>query len=283
MDYKDLAFEMLAEADHSPSGYWRAHCRICLHETGKADRRKSWSINIRNGRYICFKCETKGRIKIPEHIERKAPTDDRAPVEAFERPESFELLHEDGGETLRAARDYMTTRGIDRKVWKGASVGACWGGYYADRIVVPVLSIDRRTWLGYVARDWTNKQELRYAYPLGMQRGKMLFNHEALHKKTKEPALLVEGCFDALSWWPHAVAFLGKPGRWHREVLRETKRPLITLLDGDAHEVSWALMMELRLHGVKAGFIKLPPTSDPNSVDHAWLQQKINTVNYEEI
>ena len=41
---------------------------------------------------------------------------------------------------------------------------------------------------------------------------------------------------------------------------------------GDAWEEGWALAMRLRLHGMRAGSVRLPPRKDPDQVDPAWLR-----------
>jgi DNA primase len=104
-----------------------------------------------------------------------------------------------------------------------------------------------------------------------MQRGKILYNAKALYADSTLPIIAVEGVFDALPYWPHAVAFLGKPSYEQIEMLYETDRPVVVVLDGDAWRESWALAERLKLAGKKAAMVRLPPKTDPNDVDRKWL------------
>jgi hypothetical protein len=108
-----------------------------------------------------------------------------------------------------------------------------------------------------------------------MQRAKFLYNQAALYVETDAPVLIVEGVFDALPYWPHAVACLGKPGEVHRWLMTEAKRPIAVVLDGDAWEEGWGLSEWLRTEvNVPVGFVRLPPCTDPGSVDPAWLREE---------
>jgi DNA primase len=108
-----------------------------------------------------------------------------------------------------------------------------------------------------------------------MQRGEVLYNHTALHVETERPVMVVEGVFDALALWPHAVAVLGKPSHFQVDALASAKRPVAIVLDGDAWQEGYALAMRLRLAGQRAGSVTLPPKTDPDEVDRAWLEAAV--------
>ena len=65
------------------------------------------------------------------------------------------------------------------------------------------------------------------------------------------------------------VACLGKPNEAHLALLQEARRPVVVVLDGDAWEEGEALSLRLRFEGLRAGFVRLPPKTDPDEVSPA--------------
>lgn len=258
----------------SRSTHYRINCPFCILFAGKDDKRWSLSVNARSGWYNCFRCETKGKLTnwTPIPIEDIKIDSEIKPIEI---PEEWFCLDENCLSARRALR-YVLNRGINIGTIREAKIGTCLEGHLENRIVVPILDKTNKYWLGYVARDFTNKQALRYRYPKGMQRGKMLYNHAALFVECNEPIIAVEGVFDALTYWPDAVAFLGKPSKQQKQSLLETKRPICIVLDGDAHEEGWSLAQWLKFQTTNdISCVKLPPTKDPNSVNRDWLLQQV--------
>jgi DNA-directed RNA polymerase subunit RPC12/RpoP len=238
------------------------------------DRRRSLSINTESRYYTCFRCGSKGFIKkVPKWAKDAA----QAVEHKIELPTDWMPIAEAPGLDalmFEPARRYLAKRKITKSVARSAKVGACAQGNLCGRIVVPVLATDGETWLGYSARDWTNTAMLRYRYPKGMHRAEMVYNHAALIEETDEFVLAVEGVFDALPYWPRAIAFLGKPSRWQVEALMRTSRPIVVVLDGDAHHEGWALAEQLKLFDKRAVAIRLPPKTDPGDIDHGWLLEE---------
>jgi len=271
------ASEALFTARKSGQGWFRADCPYCLDATGKADRRQSLGIKPSIAFFMCFKCGVRGRLKdvTPTEPARKQEDEDAPP--RIPPPPFYEPLGADdawGSIFLSDPRRYLVDRGVTQLTVAQARIGAVLEGPYSGRIIVPVLDVDEETWLGYSARDWTGQAQLRYKYPKGMRRGHVLYNQAALYRETDDPVVLVEGVFDALPYWPDAVACLGKPGDVHRYIMYEARRPIAVCLDGDAHEEGWCLSRQLRLHGVRSGSVRLPPCSDPNSVEPRWLREE---------
>ena len=256
------------------SGRWlRTKCPFCFDRTGKEDKRGALGVDSSSGGYHCFRCGVHGKADLPEDLETEVPEELDTERVSIEQPEDFyPLAGERDSYSLSPAWDYLLGRGISESTIIEAQIGACVGGFFDERIVVPINPNADGDWLGFVARDWTNTSTLRYRYPKGMKRN-LLFNHDALFIKTDEPAIVVEGVFDALPYWPNAVACLGKPIKEHVAALMVANRPLAIALDGDAHREGDALAMLLRFEGREAGFVKLPPGADPNSVDPNWLRK----------
>ena len=268
-----IAFTMKART--ASSGWARGSCPFCLARLGKPDRRGSFGVNMRSGRYQCFRCAASGWIKLGSHalppLVGQADSED-AP-RAIQPPEGFtELRSHDARASISfmSARRYVAKRGLSDALVAEARVGACARGPHAGRVVVPVLAEDD-TWLWWVGRAWSKVAERPYMYPKG-GRGDCLYNHTALLVETDEPVIVVEGVFDALAYWPHAIAVLGKPTHAQVHAMASARRPIAIVLDGDAWEEGEMLALRLRLDGQRAGSVKLPPRIDPDEVDKEWLR-----------
>lgn len=278
---------VIDSAVYSRRGWWRVNCPFCLLNTGKDDKRRSLGIRADDGKWHCFRCDEWGYLEgeLPEWIGAGAApkterNEDEEPEEiTFDPPEHFYPLWREpaiSALTFKPARDYLRSRGLKRDAWHYAGIGACAEGDYAFRIIVPVFNVEGTAWIGYVGRYWTPKVpsgRLKYRYPPGMQRTQ-LYDEHLLFEETEEPVLIVEGVMDALPYFGRACACLGKPTREHKATLRKAQRPIAICLDGDAHEEAWGLAMQLRLDGLRAGFVKLPPGLDPATVDRAWLLEE---------
>jgi hypothetical protein len=259
------------------NGWARVDCPYCVEQTGKVDKRRSLGIKPAIGFFSCFKCGVRGSLPdawdlLPIVKEPKS----ELPVDLGPPPGYEPMWVDDAFSSviLSAPRDYLVGRGISREIIADAEVGACLLGKFGGRVVVPCFDLDGETWLGFSARDWTGTQVPKYRYPAGMPRAKFLYNQVALYREDESPVLIVEGVFDALPYWPDAVACLGKPGDVHRALLAETERPVAVCLDGDAWEEGAMLAEFIKLHGRQAGYVRLPPCTDPNTVPRDWLREE---------
>ena len=263
----------LSGAKHR-AGWWRNRCPFCM---GSDD---SFSYNPQTSYWHCFRCSTRGKLD-GEIEELVAATEankakNASELEAIKKPpDGFFLLAGDTSHSLAPARDYMHSRNIPERVWHEAQVGACAWGPYAGRVVIPNLMPDG-SWFGYTTRVWGKplNKKLKYKYPRGSWRGDVLHNQPALHGDSEELLYVVEGAFDALFLWPHAVAVLGMPSERQISMLTTTRRPLCVVLDADAWEQGWSVAMRLRLEGCTAGCVRLLDGADPDEVDQAWLWEE---------
>jgi hypothetical protein len=251
--------------------HYRILCPFCTSsKTGRADY--SMNVGAATGVFHCFRCDERGKLRAPpdadlaelEQAEREAEQPDEVgPPEGF-----IPLGHEPGlsAESLAEARAYAAKRFITPELARTLRVGAVLDGYYAGRLILPVLDADGVTWRGWVGRDWTGLADKPYLYPRGMPRGKFMFNHGALWDATDDPLLIVEGVLDAIPFWPDAAAVLGKPSNDMVEDMERAERPLVICLDGDAWREGHALALRLQLAGRRAGALKLPPRKDPDEL-----------------
>ena len=259
----------LGRARHR-AGWWRTRCPFC---DGKDD---SFSYNPETTYWHCFRCRTKGVLeRNPEGIDFTGPSQeelDQQQSVLTSPPDGYFPLAGDTSESLAPARDYLASRGIPERVWEEAQVGGCAFGRYAGRVVIPNLMPDG-TWYGYTTRVWGKcaDKKKKYLYPPGSWRGAVLHNQPALWEDSPELLYVVEGAFDALYLWPHAVAVLGMPSEHQIALLASSKRPLVVVLDADAWEKGMALALRLRLEGCLAGHVRLLDGADPDEVDSAEL------------
>lgn len=254
-------------------GWVRVNCPVCSERTGKQDKRASFGISVVDGWWHCFKCNVAGRLSGYEDHDSPRRRDTTAPT-GIAPPEGYIPLGIGPGKTaivFRRAREYLAERNILTSTVKSAMIGSSQEGPCRNRVIVPFLTATEGVWSGWVARDITGDRQRKYLNATGMQRAKLLYNHNCLHEQTDVPVFVVEGVFDALACNGNGVALLGKPSDTQVEALVSATRPIAVVLDGDAWREGWALARRLRLEGVRAGFVKLPARTDPDEVGWDWL------------
>lgn len=213
-------------------------------------------------------------------------------------PHGFQALSdgvagmEDGEKIL----EYVTSRGLSEQVVQESMLGWVPRGLYHGRVVVPVWTWNN--WLGgFSARLVPGMtpllhasvqapmqagrflqalqasmkaskgqqlpilmmptQEPKYRYPAGMDRDDVYLAAE-LELETDEPLLIVEGVFDALAYWPNAIALLGKPTETQIDrIAASAKRPLVAALDADAHRENMILQGSMARRRVPCGLLDL--------------------------
>lgn len=269
MSYRDDSIlEAIAGRRPSAEGWIRANCPLCEDRKGSVDRNFSLAVQVASSVFTCWRCGSKGKLGTDLSEDIPLPQAKAVPEErkVFEPPDGFETFAALRGSIAAApAWDYILGR-LPEEVVVRYGLGVCMFGRQGGRVVVPLTYADGG-WSGWVGRDYTGRQRPKYLYPSGMSRG-VMFNASVLTRETEEPALVVEGCFDAL---PHLagadlVACLGKPTALHVETLLAAQRPLAIALDGDAWLEAYALAMQLRHCGLRAGHIHFPPGTDPGDM-----------------
>lgn len=269
-------------------GKVRANCPLCPMQGRSPDKDQSLVFYRLSGYYKCYRCSSKGIVHGYAAVGAMGAVRTVAPTTKFsakEGPGDFTLLAgENWGTFLYGdATAYLESRRITEDIARAAHIGACLTGgeekpwLLRGRVVVPHLRADG-TWWGYTARDFTGTQpkSRRYRFPNDMDSDGNLYNEEALYKQTDDPVILVEGVFDSLLYFPDVCAGQGMPKPTHLCKYTKARRPMAFAFDGDAWRVAKAMALKMRLRGKRAGYIHLPPTTDPNDrrVDPDWVRQR---------
>ncbi len=276
--YANIVLEAIEGRRVNASGWSRAHCPICEIRLGSSGRTLDLAVNVTIGYFRCWRCLPKGGW-LRETGDREWVLAAPPELPAVELPPFFVSVAEMMANPFSQAQyahaiDYLANvRGLEERTCREAGIGYCADGRYAQRVIIPVTQGTRC--VGWLGRDISGRR-FRYANNDGMARQFMLFNENALGEDTVRPIILVEGVFDALPYWPDAVAFLGKPSEHQLELLLGgTERPIVVALDGNAWLEGWGVAAKLRMAGIPASFLKVPPGKDPGTVDRAWFRAQV--------
>lgn len=278
-DDSQLVLDAIAGKRPNSKDVVRANCPFCELVVHKVDRKQCLSVNIRNGYWKCYRCEAHGRLhssEIPFDVSTlQAKPREREEKPAVNLPEGFVHLWRPEGQSMACAqaRKYLSKHrvGVTPEVIEAAKIGAVIRGRYAGRVCVPIYKAGKM--VGFMTRSWKKKPPpsvRTYLYSDDFDRATTIYNEEALYVTTEYPCLIVEGIFDTFPFWrpgqalSDAVAVLGKVSPPQLEMMLKARRPLLVVFDGDAHREATALAMQLRLGGLRAAALRLPPGVDPD-------------------
>ncbi len=265
----ELVEAAFMESNPAQSGWHRAPCPFCPLTLGKIDKRFSLAINVESWKYRCWRCHAWGKLPGEPTVAVGMNLKVVHEEVIITPPETYSRLTEEPMSSAMCSKDarrYLHRRGVTREIAKECRIGICTDGLQHGRLIVPVIEPETGKWQGWVGRVWHNKPVvLKYVYPRGMKRGELMFNERALFADTEDPIFVMEGVFDALPHFPHAVACLGKPSRIQNQMLLHTSRPNIVALDGDAWQEGQGLALWLKVQGRRSGFIRFDPLTDPGN------------------
>ena len=264
MGWREDVAEQVEGLSGGGSGHVRVSCPACPDRVGKADHKRSLSVNLRNGWWKCHRCEYRGRL--PGHDDDGWDDDDGwEDVEEpeIEAPSDYNLLP-GRALALTRAREYLAGRGVSDQVMVEARLGYALRGDHAGRVILPVIGASDQ-WLGWVGRAISPRCRPSSYTAQGMDRRQLFYNDRQLTHGAG-PLVVTEGPFDALRMWPHAVAALGKPTVDHIARLEQCDRPVVVALDGDAWREGVGVAKVLRLRGRSAYAVILPAGEDPGSL-----------------
>lgn len=282
-DQEQQVLDAIAGRHPNANNKVRANCPFCVTVADKVDRKQCLELDLVSGWSKCYRCDTRVKLtEIPFDTSSltTAPREERPAVNL---PEGFVPLWKPEGKvsvSCEPARKYLRKGriGITPEIIAGARIGACVRGRYRGRIVVPIYKGGKL--VGCMTRIWRKKAPpgvQPYLYTEGLDRGNTLYNEDALYVTSATPAIIVEGCFDTYPFWPDGVAVLGKASAGQYTMLRNARRPLLIVFDGDAHRQATALAMHLRLDGKNAAALRLEPGTDPDEA-HQFVKEQARSI-----
>ncbi len=252
----------------------RHTCPVCPVKVGVIDYKQSLSIDHQSGWWRCYRCQFKGRLPgFEDSFVEEPDFEDQEwrPMYEFEEPSDYNPVADDPSVALKVARAYLKSRGVSKTTAREAQIGFALEGSTKGRVITPFLDHDG-CWMGWQGRA------IRYkSYHTRRDPASLFWNEPAIMEDTREPLMVVEGVYDALPYWPNAVAGLGKPYGLQLDLLAQAKRPLAFVLDSDAHLYSESLANELERCGLRTLSVRLSPGADPSNVQHQDLWQAIKT------
>lgn len=229
-------------------------CPFCTDSNETPDTRFRLGVNPKKGKAHCFNCDwgsSQNTIdKILEKLEIEKENLEVALNEIEEKkefdgelPKSFELLWPlKKDKDFRKAYKYLRHRGISDRQIEKYKIGFCLAGKYSNRIIFPIFRESKSKLYGFIGRDFTDRQYLRYKNSKGK---KTLYG---VPKHKQDIAVLVEGAMDKLSGErilsKHKVDVIGIPGRVLRDkdikLLKHYKK-IIRVADDDRPGLKGAL------------------------------------------
>lgn len=270
-----LSWKLLVENEAARSsgvGRTRHTCPVCPHKAFVIDYKRSLSIDHSTGWVRCFRCNFRCRLSGYHDAfveESEDPTDEWVLEYEFREPSDYYPVADNPHPFLRDARRYLVSRGVSRRVAREAQIGYALRGKDQGRVIVPFLDEDS-CWMGWQGRKIQHK-----AYYTEKDRKALLWNQPAVFAESQEPLMVCEGVYDALPYWPNAVACLGKPHGPQIELLMQSPRFVVFVLDADSHRESASLVDRFHDSCRSAGTVLLPPGEDPSSYDHQLLWQVV--------
>lgn len=277
-------------------------CPVCSYEIkglDQTDGKGNFEVNYRFGVYKCWSCgdthETHGSIEKlikkfgnAKHLKRYEivkpesyfiPDSEEKRTTVVKLPKEYVHLHtaSDGIKRThfyKEAKNYLNARNITDDMIKRYSIGFCYQGYYANRIIIPSYDEDYK--LNYfIARSYESKTKFKYRNPEA-EKEAIIWNEHLID--WDETVYIVEGVFDSI-FLPNSIPMLGKSmSELLFKRLYDNAKKVVIILDGDAWDNAVKLYYKLnggRLWG-KVWVVKLPIDKDI-----ADLQGKLEE--YEEI
>lgn len=269
-DEIEMVMSALDGVTPTPSGWYRVPCPFCSEGSNK----KKMSVSADNGWFGCWRaeCGAWGFLQLSEKhlakvVKKKAPSTGIVALPAefisIAPSQGTEGQFENSISLAPYFRYLKRERGLSDAIIEEAGLGICFGGRYATKVVIPIISGGNV--VGFTSRGIAAKV---YMNPPGFAREKYMLNEDALFEETTEPIIIVEGPFDCLVHWPMCVACCGKPSAYHIEKIKKARRPVIICLDADAQFEGWGLALRLELLGMDVKYMHLAPGYDPGKTPH---------------
>jgi len=302
-DIEEYAKSNLERVRLTGTGQITAECPWCFKWGG-------FYIDIETGKYICHKCEERGRSvtgiiaqvegvswheaaayilkrevewrrkETPESLlERIQTISGRGePAEAKEIdvpvPEEFVPVYK-GGKWKYPV--YLKERGIKKSTARQWGLGFCNRGRYYGRIIIP---IECPNGCSFTSRDTTGVQHPKYLNPKGVDHGPLLLGWN--HVELASDVALVEGPMDAIKMWQHGIPALAVMGKYlHAAQLRLLFRKppdtaIVVMLDPEEVTAPYDMATQLVCRFDNVQIAKLSDGVDPGSATKTQAEKAYN-------
>lgn len=268
MNLISLLSQILGDYKQMGKGEHYFTCPFCNHH------HKKFAVNVIKNKWKCWVCGAKGghllglfkRLDVsPAQIKelRTCLSDDDVKkyvdVSSDEQvelhlPYEFKPLWKPNNtfEYKHAIR-YIKNRGISGYDIIRYKIGYCETGTYGGRIIVPSYDADGK--LNYFVARAYHESGMKYKNPL-VSKNVVVFEEQI---DWKEPVVLVEGVFDAISVRRNAIPMLGKflPKKLEVKLLENQVTQVYILLDTDARTEALQLEQKLNSHGIKVSQVSV--------------------------
>ncbi len=276
------------------------NCPKCAEQNlGRPDNKYNLGVLLESNNNIfnCWKCGYKGRVKtLLKDYGKKQDYDayvfynmeDYTDVHQVKKQNylftnlpkdfiSFEMFDIVNNENHKKAYDYLVyDRKIPIRTIKFYKLGACFEGFFKDRIIIPSYDKDNKLNF-FVGRTFI--KDLKPTY-LHNEVDKTTFIFNEFNINWNHPIYLVEGAFDMLSLPINTISLNGKILLDNiLQKLIKYKSYVVLILDDDANKESLAIKQKLDLYDIKNKVIFLK-NKDLNKMLKDDMIIKKNVMNY---
>jgi DNA primase len=172
----------------------------------------------------------------------------------------------------KQAINYLTQRGITQKEIIKYNIGYCEEGLYARRVIIPSYSSDGL--LNYfVSRSYYSDEKMKYKNP-PISKNIICFESQV---NWKEPIILCEGVFDAITIKRNAIPLLGKfPSKQLVEkIFMSGVNNIVISLDNDAMSEALKAAEYFRKNGINVKMMYLKD-KDASEMGYAKFYEELN-------
>jgi len=267
--------KVLNKSYQMKNGEHAFYCPFCNHH------KKKMQVNLETQKWHCWVCNTGGhkigillrKINAPKSLIKEVlqlvdeyvsyEKDKEETIYEVSLPKEFKPLWRKSEDPLyKNAIHYLKQRGIGGIDIVRYSMGYCPNGSYANRIIIPSYDVDGK--LNYfMARDMFPNSKFKYKNP-PMSKDTVGFE---LFINWKEPIVLCEGIFDAISIRRNAIPLFGKfPSKTLVKRLVEKKvKKIYVALDEDARKDAIKLSKFLMDYGIETYLLNMKD-KDPSEL-----------------
>jgi len=271
-----LLEKVLQTSYQMKNGEHAFHCPFCNHH------KKKLQVNLETQKWHCWVCNQGGhkigillrKLNAPKQIISEvlkilgdykgiSKEKDEKTEYNVSLPQCYKPLWEKSEDPIyKNAIHYLKGRGIESIDILRYSMGYCPSGGYSNRIIIPSYDADGK--LNYfLARDMFPNSKFKYKNP-PMSKDTVCFE---LFINWKEPIILVEGVFDAISIRNNAIPLLGKfPSKTLvKRLVEKQVKQIYVALDEDARKDAIKLSKFLMDYGIETYLLNMKD-KDPSEL-----------------